>query len=111
MRAAVLPELVARLGGTHAAELSAADPNSIFRRLLSDWDALAARVYAAIREQRRLAALTHEALASCAAAARDAVHCRWGPADLVYDGSIHHTILPELARRVAALTEALPPSR
>lgn len=107
----VLPELIARLRGTHAAELTPPDADSPFRRLLSDWDALAARVDAAIQEQRRLAALTHQALASCAAAARDAVHCRWGPADLVYDGSIHHTILPELVRRVAALVEAPPPSR
>lgn len=66
------------------------------------------RVDAAIQERRRLASLTHEALASCAVTARDAVHCRWGPADLVYDGSIHHTILPELARRVAALTDEPP---
>lgn len=72
---------------------------------------MAARVDAAIQERRRLASLTHRALASCAATARDAVHCRWGPADLVYDGSIHHTILPELGRRVAALAEAPPPSR
>jgi hypothetical protein len=107
----VLPELVARLRGTHAAELTPPDPHSPFRRLLSDWNALAARVDAAIQEQRRLAALSHKALASCASAAWDTVHCRWEPADLVYDGSIHHTILPEMARRVAALAEAPPVSR
>ena len=98
----VLPELVARLRGTRAVELSPPDPSSIFRRLLADWDAFAARVDAAIREQRRLAALTHDALAAAAGRARDAVHCRWGPDDLVYDASIHHAIVPELARRVAA---------
>ena len=54
---------------------------------------------------------TYEALASAAAVARGAVPCRWGPADLVYDGSIHHTIIPELARRVAALVEAPQVSR
>jgi hypothetical protein len=98
----ILPELVARLRGAHAAELSPPDPNSIFRRLLADWDAHAARVDAAIREQRRLAALPPDALAAAALRARDAVHCRWGPDDLVYDGSIHHTIIPELTRRVSA---------
>jgi hypothetical protein len=98
----VLPELVARLRGTRAAELSPPDPNSIFRRLLADWDAFAARVDAAIQEQQRLAALPHDALATAALRARNAVHCRWGPDDLVYDGAVHHTLVPELARRVAA---------
>jgi hypothetical protein len=95
----ILPELVARLRGTHAAELTPPAPRSIFRRLLTDWDACAARVGAAIVEQRRLAALPPDALADDALRARDAVHCRWAPRDLVYDGSIYHTIIPELARR------------
>lgn len=102
----ILPELVARLRGTHAPELKPADPSSIFRRLLADWDAVAARVDAAIAEQRRLAALPADALASAALDARAHVHCRWGPADLVYDGTIYHTILPELARRLAAVASA-----
>ena len=101
----ILPELVARLGATHAAELSRPDPGSIFRRLIADWDAFAARVEAAIREQQRLAALGHTELAATATAARARVHCRWEPGDPVYDGVIHHTILPELVRRVAALSE------
>jgi hypothetical protein len=99
----ILPELVARLRGTNAAELTPPDPDSIFRRLLADWEAFAARVESAIREQRRLAALPPETLAGVALCARDAVHCRWSPRDLVYDGSIYHTIIPELARRTAAL--------
>ena len=96
----ILPELVARLRGTHAPELKPPDPSSIFRRLIADWEAIERRVNAAIAEQRRLAALPADALASAALEARARVHCRWGPADLVYDGSIHHTILPELARRL-----------
>lgn len=99
----ILPELVARLRGVRVAEFRRPDPNSIFRRLLSDWDALEARVDAAIREQRRLAALPADMLASTASHARDAVHCRWGPTDLVYDASIYHAIIPELAHRVAKL--------
>jgi hypothetical protein len=98
----ILPELVARLRGTHAPELNPPDPSSIFRRLIADWDALAARVDAAIAEQRRLAALSADALASAALEARAHVHCRWGPTDLVYDGTIYHTILPELVHRLAA---------
>ncbi len=92
----------ARLRGAHAAELSPPDPNSIFRRLMADWDAYVARVDTAIQEQRRLAGLPHNTLARAALRARDAVPCRWGPEDLVYDGSIHHTVIPKLARRVAA---------
>jgi hypothetical protein len=100
----ILPELVARLRGARAAELKLPDPASPFRHLLPDWDALVGRVAGAIQEQRRLAALSHDALAATAASAREAVHCRWSPTDLVYDGSIYHTIVPELARRVAART-------
>ena len=99
----ILPELVARLRGAHAPELTPPNPGSIFRRLLADWDAFAARVESAIREQRRLAALPPETLAVVALCARDAVHCRWSPRDLVYDGSIYHTIIPELARRAGAV--------
>lgn len=97
----ILPELVARFRGSHAPELSPPDPSSIFRRLLKDWDAFAARVAGAIAEQRRLAGLAPAALADAAATARAAVECRWSPRDLVYDGTIFHTILPELARRLA----------
>ena len=97
----ILPELVARFRGAHAPELSPPDPSSIFRRLLKDWDAFAARVAGAIAEQRRLAGLAPAALADAAATARAAVECRWSPRDLVYDGTIFHTILPELARRLA----------
>lgn len=100
----ILPELVARLRGTQAAELKLPDPASPFRHLLSDWASLVERVAGAIQEQRRLAGQSHDALAATAAAAREAVQCRWSPTDLVYDGSIYHTIVPELARRVAALT-------
>lgn len=99
----ILPELVARLRGGHARELTPPDPDSPFRRLLKDWSAFAARVDGAIQEQRHLAALPSLALAAAAEQARRVVHCRWAPGDLVYDGSVHHTILPELARRVAAL--------
>ncbi|HEX8213790.1 MAG TPA: hypothetical protein VF584_26725 [Longimicrobium sp.] len=84
----ILPELVARLRGSHARELSPPDPSSIFRWLLTDWDAFAARVAGAI------AALAPAALADAAATARAAVECRWSPDDLVYDGTIFHTILP-----------------
>ena len=101
----VLPELVARLRATHAAELARPDPASIFRRLISDWNAFAARVEEAISEQRRLAALAPAALAAAAVVARERVHCRWQPGDPVYDGVVYHTILPEVARRVAAIRD------
>lgn len=96
----VLPELVARLRGGHAMERRLPDPRSLFRRLVSDWDAIVARVEREITTQRHLAGLDATALVSIARQARAAVHCRWGVNDLVYDGSVYHTIIPELCRRI-----------
>ncbi|MBB4635877.1 hypothetical protein [Longimicrobium terrae] len=99
----ILPALVARLRGSSAPELSQPDPDSPFRRLCRDWNGLRDRILAGIQEQRRLASLTGAELAAAAEAARAAVDCRWAPRDLVYDGAIYHTLIPELMRRVAKL--------
>lgn len=102
----ILPEVVARFRGCHAPESRLPDPSSVFRSLVSDWDGFVARVGASIAEQRRLAGLAPAELAATSARARAAVHCRWAPRDLVYDGTIYHTILPELERRLAGTARA-----
>ncbi|HET6232191.1 MAG TPA: hypothetical protein VFE05_19105 [Longimicrobiaceae bacterium] len=104
----VLPELVARVGGTFVREASPPDPNSPFRRVI-DWTRLEARVAAEIAAQRELAGLGHRELAAVATAAQEAVHCRWNAGDPVYDAVVHHTIIPELIRRIR--TSAPPQTR
>lgn len=106
----VLPELVARLrDGGHAKAIRRASKDSIFRRLLDDekWAQIDARAEQAIQQQAELAAMNDASLADAAERARQAVHCRWEPRDLVYDGSIYHTLIPELIRRIATRTPAL----
>ncbi|MDB4949418.1 MAG: hypothetical protein JWM27_2067 [Gemmatimonadetes bacterium] len=95
----ILPELIARVLDTPVREASPPDPNSPFRRAF-DWRALEARIAAEIAAQRALAGLGDRELAAAATAAHDAVHCRWNAGDPVYDSVVHHTLIPELIRRI-----------